>query len=139
MDSEQWKQVDNLLQAALECPPGERDAFLRQASAGDEALECEVRSLLNAQQRAGSFLENPAVDMAARALALERDEEATKTMRSFTGQVISHYRIVGKLGEGGMGVVYNGEDPRLQRFAALKFLSDEFAGRPDGLTRFRRE
>src|ERR1035438_10842530 len=53
MDSERWKRVDNLLQAALERAPGERDAFLRQACAGDEAIEREVRSLLASQQRAG--------------------------------------------------------------------------------------
>ena len=52
MDSERWKQVDNLLQSALDRPPEERDAFLRQACAGDEALEREVRSLLTSE-RAG--------------------------------------------------------------------------------------
>ena len=69
MDSERWKRVDNLLQAALERAPGERDAFLRQACAGDEAIEREVRSLLASQQRAGSFLESPAIEVAARAIA----------------------------------------------------------------------
>jgi hypothetical protein len=46
MDSDRWKQVDGLLQSALERPPEERDAFLRHACAGDEALDREVRSLL---------------------------------------------------------------------------------------------
>jgi hypothetical protein len=47
MDPQQWQQVDNLLHLVLDRPPEDRDAFLRQACAGDEALEHEVRSLLS--------------------------------------------------------------------------------------------
>jgi eukaryotic-like serine/threonine-protein kinase len=139
MDSERWKQVDNLLQSVLECPPEGRDAFLRRACAGDQALEREVRSLLISQQQAGSFLDGVAITVAARAMVSQQDSEAMESMDRLTGRTISHYQIIEKLGEGGMGVVYKARDTHLDRFVAIKVLPPEKVADAERKRRFVQE
>ena len=136
MDAERWKQVDNLLQSALLVPSDRRDEFLRQACAGDAALEQEVRSLLTSHRNIGGFLERPAIRVAAQTIALT---EARQASDSVLGQTISHYRVLRKLGSGGMGVVYEAEDIRLGRRVALKVLPASLVHDKRTLQRFERE
>lgn len=136
MDRELWKQVDALLEQALEYPPAEREAFVTNACRDNSLLRDEVLSLLRAQSHAAEFMERSAINVAAHALAHESN---LTTVASLVGQEIESYRIEKLLGAGGMGEVYLARDRKLDRMVALKVLPWHFVADPDRLARFQRE
>src|SRR5713226_3996282 len=128
MNSERWRQIEELFHAALERAPEVRPAFLDGACGGDVDLRLEVESMLAREQQARSFLETPALP-----------NLDTSSAGAVVGRQFGPYRILSALGAGGMGEVYRAHDSKLGRDVAIKTLPPEFAHDPERLARFRRE
>jgi predicted Ser/Thr protein kinase len=117
-----WTRVGDIFHRAVDVPPDERGAFVEQATP-DEHIRREVLSLLDAHERASSFIETAAARISPEA----------------TPERIGPYLIKGVLGEGGMGVVYLAEDSRLGRTVALKAVAPAFINDATRRERLRRE
>jgi len=131
MTPERYQQVNQLFHETLEQAAERREEFLEWASGGDRSLRVEVERMLAAHERAGSFLNAPAVAAIADSLTQPTD--------SLIGQELGHYRILSRLGAGGMGEVFLAEDTALERRVALKLLPPEFTTDRDRLRRFAQE
>src|SRR5450755_3609372 len=139
MKSERWEKIESIFHKALEAEESRRAAVLEESCAGDEDLRREVESLLAHHSEAGSFIETPAFADAGTSPLRPHNSRSLSPKSDLAETVIGHYRVLGKIGGGGMGVVYEAEDLKLGRHAVLKFLPEELAGDPQSLQRFRRE
>jgi serine/threonine protein kinase len=133
MTPERYQQINRLFHAALERNREDRAKFLQDSCGGDQSLRSEVERMLAAQEDAGSFLDSPA--FAGLAGSVVQDP----TGHSLIGMVIGRYRVLGKLGEGGMGEVLLAQDTGLERRVALKLLPAAFVSYRDRVRRFEQE
>lgn len=128
MHGPRWARVEELFWAALDRPPAERSAFLDAACAGDDALHREVTTLLAADATAGS---DPLRGSVADALARTFEAEA----QAWVGRLVGPYRVLRRIGQGGMGTVYLAERADVSKQVALKVVRG-ILGAPDLVPRF---
>jgi serine/threonine protein kinase len=141
MQPERWRQISGIFRSALALEPEERSAYVAAQCGADESLRREVELLIESHRKADNenFIKLPAVAEVAPLLVSEDSEAEVSKDRFEKEQQVSHYRIIKKLGAGGMGEVYLAEDTRLDRIVALKILPANVASDKRRMQRFKQE
>ena len=141
MQPERWQQISGIFKSALELEPEERAAYVAAECGADDGLRREVERLIDSHNQADkeNFIDSPAVAGVAPLLVSESSDAEVTTDRLEAGQQLSHYRIIQKLGAGGMGEVYLAEDTLLDRTVALKILPADVAFDKPRMQRFKQE
>ncbi|MFN0149447.1 MAG: tetratricopeptide repeat protein [bacterium] len=142
IDPDRWRRIEALLLEVLDLPDERRASALDAACAGDAELRAEVESYLAADKRAGSFLSTPAAEVAGGLLAdwaaTSGDTGAADADLPADAQ-IGPYRLLRKLGEGGMGLVYEAEQENPRRPVAIKLIRGDATLDPYQVRLFERE
>jgi predicted Zn-dependent protease len=136
-DLDRWRQIEAILDQALDLPLTERGPLLDEMCAGDPGLRADVEALLAMDAAAGGFLELPAGEYAPVLLAEAAAEEEAEA--DLSGRQLGPYRLLREIGSGGMGTVYEAEDVRLGRRVAVKVLPAGYSCDPTAKERFLRE
>ena len=135
MKPERWERIKEVFEAALELDAPARTAFLADACGEDEDLCAEVTHLLGRYEAAGEFLERPVVPVARLPFLSDRPQGIFSPEQVVAGR----FRVVRRLGEGGMGEVYETFDLELADYVALKTIRKELAPDTRFVARFKRE
>jgi eukaryotic-like serine/threonine-protein kinase len=148
VSSDRWEKLQHIFIAALQCEPGERLVFARQACRGDAPLQAEVESLLRSYDEEASFLKEPTLGTKTAEWILRNLEPSAKpnlveakplpSAPTRRPAAIGRYTILRLVGEGGMGSVFEAEQEQPRRIVALKVIRPGLAS-PEILWRFRQE
>jgi len=132
MNAEHWKKVREIFDAVVASEPDERERLLDRSCGSDATLRSDVERLLLSSKEADSFLEQPAAGQVASVLL-----EPKEMVR--VGDRLAQYKILRRIGVGGMGEVYLAQDEKLGRRVAIKILNERFRKNDSHLQRFIRE
>lgn len=140
MEPDRWQRIELIYHAAMQCEPAGRGPLLEDACADDEALRSEVESLIHYGELPARFLEKPAMEFLAEALAKDIVATEGSNSREMIGARIAQYRIIDKLGAGGMGDVYRAvrADDQFEMQVAIKLVRQGL-DKDSVEARFRRE